>query len=186
MTKVDDLISYASLELGKPYVWGDEGPNTFDCSGLMQWVYAHVGIKLPRTAAQQQRYVTPVQGNPLPGDLIFWGNPAHHVALYLGNGRMISAPHTGATVRISDVYGAPTYGRVPGLGAALAIPVGIIGAGASSAGAIVTSLLGGAKTITLEGLFLVLGLGLIGVGVYQTVASPQIKSKLNTLGGALS
>lgn len=121
MTKVQDLITYAQAEIGKPYVFGDEGPNSFDCSGLMQWVYAKVGLKLPRTAAQQQAAAKPVSAaQALPGDLVFWGAPAHHVGLYIGGGKMIAAPHSGAKVRVQDVYGTPTYGRVAGLGTSLA------------------------------------------------------------------
>lgn len=115
MSKADQIIAYGMAEIGKPYHYGDEGPNAFDCSGLMQWIFGKAGIKLPRTAAQQQQIVTPVK-DPRPGDLIFWGSPAHHVALYLGNGRMLAAPRTGVPVRVQDVYGSPMYGRVAGAG----------------------------------------------------------------------
>lgn len=168
MTTVDDLISYASTELGKPYVYGDEGPSTFDCSGLMQWVYAHVGIRLPRTAAQQQAAVTSV-ASPQPGDLVFWGNPAHHVALYIGGGKIIAAPHTGALVQIEDVNGPgtpSTYGRVAGLGAGLAPVIGTVTGIASNIGTTVSDWLGGARTIAIEGLAVVLGLVLLGAGAY--------------------
>lgn len=125
MSKVDDLIAAARGELGSPYVYGDEGPDTFDCSGLIQFVLAQVGIQAPRTAAEQQRWATPVT-TARPGDLVFWGRPATHVGLYIGDGRMIAAPHPGARVQIQDVYGTPAgYGRVPGLGAAIAPVLGL-------------------------------------------------------------
>jgi hypothetical protein len=126
MTTADQIIAYGMQEIGKPYHFGDEGPNAFDCSGLMQWIFGKAGIQLPRTAAQQQKVATPVT-NPQPGDLVFYGAPATHVALYLGNGRMLAAPHTGANVRVQDVYGSPTYGRIAGAGTGtVASTVGLI------------------------------------------------------------
>jgi alpha-tubulin suppressor-like RCC1 family protein len=108
-------IAAARAQLGKPYLWGGTGPNAFDCSGLMVWSWAMVGIRLPRVAADQQAWATPVTAAQLrPGDLVFYGNPAHHVAMYLGNGEMIEAPYTGVPVRISPVWGGDLagFGRV--------------------------------------------------------------------------
>lgn len=133
MSRADQIIAYGLQEIGKPYHYGDEGPNAFDCSGLMQWIFGKAGIKLPRTAAQQQQVASPVS-NPQPGDLVFYGAPATHVALYLGNGRMLAAPHTGANVRVQDVYGSPTYGRIAGAGTGtVASTVGLISNPISSA-----------------------------------------------------
>ena len=73
MSTVDNLLTIARTELGKPYVYGDEGPNTFDCSGLMEYVFAQVGIHLPRVAADQQKATSRVS-SPLPGDLVFFGD----------------------------------------------------------------------------------------------------------------
>jgi hypothetical protein len=115
MSAADGIIAYGLAEIGKPYHYGDEGPNAFDCSGLMQFIFGKAGIKLPRTAAQQQSIATPTS-KPVPGDLVFYGAPATHVALYLGGGRMLAAPHTGANVRVQAVYGNPTYGRIAGAG----------------------------------------------------------------------
>ncbi|MDQ1713778.1 MAG: peptidoglycan DL-endopeptidase CwlO [Frankiaceae bacterium] len=104
-------IEAARTQLGKPYQWGAVGPESFDCSGLTGWAYRQAGLDLPRTSRQQWFAGShPDLGALLPGDLLFWGtNPAnpgsiHHVALYLGNGLMIAAPHTGANVRVQPVY----------------------------------------------------------------------------------
>jgi cell wall-associated NlpC family hydrolase len=104
-------IAAARSRLGVPYVWGATGPDAFDCSGLTQWSYAHAGIQLPRVAAQQWNSGPhPSLAQLEPGDLLFWAldvnNPAtiHHVALYIGRGMMIAAPHTGENVQIQPVY----------------------------------------------------------------------------------
>jgi len=104
-------IAAARTRLGDPYVWGATGPDTFDCSGLTQWSYAHVGVQLPRVAADQWNAGPHVPLSELePGDLLFWAtdltNPAsiHHVALYIGGGMMIAAPHTGDVVKVEPVY----------------------------------------------------------------------------------
>lgn len=179
MTLVDNVIGEASDELGKPYVYGDEGPNGFDCSGLMQYVFAKVGIQLPRTADAQYHWTKPVT-SPAPGDLIFYVDGtgrATHVTLYIGGGKMIEAPHTGANVEISTVGNlsghSRHYGRVPGLGAATAPIIGTVAAAASTVSSGVGGLLGGAQSIVYEALFGLLGLGLIGFGVYKLTASSK-------------
>lgn len=104
-------IAMARTKLGDPYVWGGTGPSTWDCSGLTQWAYGQAGIALPRVAADQWHVGTPVSLAQLePGDLLFWAtdtsDPAtiHHVAIYLGGGMMLAAPHTGDVVKIEPVY----------------------------------------------------------------------------------
>lgn len=104
-------LTAARSRLGDPYVWGATGPDTFDCSGLTQWAYAHAGVTLPRVAADQWGAGPHVAITELePGDLLFWAtdlsNPAtiHHVALYIGGGLMIAAPHTGDVVKVEPVY----------------------------------------------------------------------------------
>ncbi len=111
------VLAAASAQLGKPYVWGATGPDSYDCSGLTRWAFAAAGVALPRTAAQQ--WATgphPDLADLQPGDLLFWaGDPTdpasiHHVAVYAGAGRMIAAPHTGALVQVQPVYADGYFG----------------------------------------------------------------------------
>ncbi|MBP2032296.1 cell wall-associated NlpC family hydrolase [Clostridium algifaecis] len=98
------IVAYASNFLGVPYVWGGTSPSGFDCSGLVQYVYAHFGISLPRTSQEQQCVGTAVSRENLqPGDLVFFGSPAYHVGIYVGNGSYINAPKTGDVVKIASV-----------------------------------------------------------------------------------
>jgi cell wall-associated NlpC family hydrolase len=112
-------LAAARTRLGDPYVWGATGPDTFDCSGLTGWAYAQAGLQLPRTAAEQwYAGPHPSLAELAPGDLLFWAtdttNPAtiHHVGLYIGNGQMIAAPHTGAVVTVQPVYWTGYIGAV--------------------------------------------------------------------------
>ena len=111
------VLAVAKQQLGKPYVWGAVGPDSFDCSGFTGYAYAAAGIALPRTAAQQ--YLTgshPSLAQLTPGDLLFWAtDPSNyasieHMAMYLGNGLMIAAPHTGDVVKIERVYSTGYFG----------------------------------------------------------------------------
>ncbi|MGW4639269.1 C40 family peptidase [Sphaerisporangium sp. NPDC004334] len=103
-------LTAAASKLGRPYVWGAEGPDTFDCSGLVQWAFAQAGVRMPRVTHQQ--WVTGPQiplSQAQPGDLLFWRsdptNPGYisHVAIYWGNGKMLQAPRTGDVVKFSPV-----------------------------------------------------------------------------------
>ncbi len=103
------VLTFGCSQLGQPYVWGGNGPRAsggWDCSGLTQAAYAAAGIALPRTAADQYHATTPIPPDQLqPGDLLFYANQKdgiHHVALYLGNGKMIDAPDFGQRVRIQN------------------------------------------------------------------------------------
>ncbi|MFK0111793.1 NlpC/P60 family protein [Streptomyces sp. NPDC091217] len=104
-------INYAQGQLGLPYEWGGNGPDTgdagFDCSGLTKAAYAAAGIALPRTAQEQYDAGPHIPaGQQLkPGDLVFYGNPTdgiHHVGLYIGGGQMIDAPRPGKAIRIES------------------------------------------------------------------------------------
>lgn len=98
---VTRLIAEAKKHQGVPYRWGGTSPSGFDCSGFVQYVYRSVGINLPRVTYTQQNMGVPVSLNQLqPGDLIFRGNPSHHVGIYIGNNQYIHAPYTGTVVRI--------------------------------------------------------------------------------------
>ncbi len=108
--QVTTALTAAIGKLGRPYVWGAEGPDTFDCSGLVQWAYAQAGIKVPRVTHQQ--FVSGPQiplSEAQPGDLLFWRhdptNPGYvsHVAIYWGGGKMLHAPRTGDVVKLVPV-----------------------------------------------------------------------------------
>jgi cell wall-associated NlpC family hydrolase len=110
-------IAAARAELGKPYAWGAGGPDAFDCSGLTAWAWGAVGVGLPHNAAAQQGMGSPVnQADLQPGDLVFFGSPAYHVALYIGQGLIIHAPTTGDVVKtvplssVGDYSGATRVG----------------------------------------------------------------------------
>jgi len=96
----NEVVRYARTFLGVPYRWGGMSPRSgFDCSGLVAFVYRHVGIRLPHyTGGQFTRGRHVLRRRLRPGDLLFFG--LGHVGLYVGHGRFIHAPHTGARVRI--------------------------------------------------------------------------------------
>ena len=108
---VSVALDFARAQLGKPYVWGATGPDSFDCSGLTQAAYTAAGVRLPRVA-QDQWFAGPHVdlGAIQPGDLLFWASdtsaPAtiHHVAFYLGGGQILAAPHTGDVVKVEPLY----------------------------------------------------------------------------------
>nr|WP_242703770.1 C40 family peptidase [Enterococcus sp. 669A] len=113
--KAQDIIMSAKQYLGVPYVWGGTTPAGFDCSGLMQWVFAQNGIGIPRVSQAQQASVKEIPVSEVqPGDLVFWGRPAHHVALYIGDGYFIQAPQPGDVVKIThnSWYPFESAGRV--------------------------------------------------------------------------
>lgn len=167
MSRADQVITYGMAEIGSPYVFGNEGPSSFDCSGLMQYVFGKVGISLPRTARAQQDYAQPVSGSPRPGDLVFYGDPATHVALYLGGGRMLAAPHAGDRVKVQDVYGSPEYRRVPELGGVAGAVGAVISPVANPVTDAATSILSGVETSLRIGLVAAGGVALLVVGAWQ-------------------
>jgi len=108
-------VSLARSYTGVPYRWGGTDPSTgLDCSGLTQLVYRQLGVDLPRVAADQSRAGTEVASlaDAQPGDLVFFGEPAHHVGIYVGDGKMIDAPHTGSTVGEHSVSGYGTVSHI--------------------------------------------------------------------------
>ncbi|MFD7991014.1 C40 family peptidase [Streptomyces mexicanus] len=101
-------LAAARSALGRPYVWGANGPSGFDCSGLMQWAYAQAGVHLPRTSQEQRlagRHIPLSQARP--GDLVVYRSDASHVGMYVGHGQVIHAPHPGAPVRYDPVHMMP-------------------------------------------------------------------------------
>jgi len=110
-------LQAAYSQLGVPYVYGGASPGEgFDCSGLMMWAYAQAGISLPHPADYQRDDIQPISESQLqPGDLVFYGEPPSHVAMYAGGGQIINAPYTGEVVRMQDMYYSSkpmTFGRV--------------------------------------------------------------------------
>ncbi len=99
------VVGVAMQYLGVPYVWGGASPRGFDCSGLVMYAFAKVGISLPHSSYAQFGMGTPVSiGQLQPGDLVFFSG-ASHVGIYIGGGQFIHAPHTGDVVKISSLSG---------------------------------------------------------------------------------
>lgn len=118
-TSQQAVVDEARKYLGLPYVWGGTSITTgVDCSGLVQSVYKSLGYDLPRLSADQARSGRPIAtlADAQPGDLIAWDNSsrnngADHIAIYVGDGKMIEAAHTGTDVRLVDVPSTPDYIR---------------------------------------------------------------------------
>jgi cell wall-associated NlpC family hydrolase len=129
------VVADAEAYLGTPYVWGGERPGVgFDCSGLVQWVYAEAGISLPRVAQDQYDAGPhlPAGATLYPGDLVFFGSgpeAVEHVGIYVGNGEMIDAPYTGVDVRFDRIasvslgFVGATRPEIPNLSTGAGVPV---------------------------------------------------------------
>lgn len=116
---VRTAIRTACAQVGDPYVWGANGPDSFDCSGLTQYAYKAAGVHLTHyTGAQWNEGPAISQSEARPGDLVFFSSPSnlHHVGLYLGNGQMVHAPRAGKPVMVSSIYNMPSIAgfRRPG------------------------------------------------------------------------
>ncbi len=97
-------VAAARSKLGSPYVWAASGPSSFDCSGLTMYAWGRAGVSLPHSSRMQQGSGQRVSLSALqPGDLVFYGSPVHHVALYVGGGQVIHAPQAGDVVRYASV-----------------------------------------------------------------------------------
>ena len=139
-------IRYALDQVGKPYMWGATGPDSYDCSGLVQRSYAMAGVALPRTSREQARVGTAVElPDLLPGDLLFWAyNPSdlatvHHVAMYLGDGKIVQSPQPGEFVEVTTMWlsgyaGAVRVATGPATAALPPVPVGVPGTGITPVG----------------------------------------------------
>lgn len=98
---------FAMSQRGKMYLWGAEGPNRYDCSGLMLWAYKQVGIDLPRSSRSQYGVGKSVPFSQLQaGDLVFYGSPIHHVAMAINGSEVVHASRSGTPVKVADAAGA--------------------------------------------------------------------------------
>lgn len=108
-----DAIAYAMRQIGKPYLWGAEGPDAYDCSGLTSQAWAAAGRPVPRTSQEQWKQLPKVPVSSLrPGDLVVYFPKATHVALYIGDGLVVQAPRPGAEVKVSPLASNPLLGAV--------------------------------------------------------------------------
>ncbi|MEV0845014.1 NlpC/P60 family protein [Streptomyces sp. NPDC049954] len=106
-------VAYATAQLGKPYVWGAEGPGSFDCSGLTSQAWLAAGRAIPRTSQEQWRQLTHVDVTQMrPGDLIIYHSDASHVGMYIGGGRVIHAPRPGRNVTVAGAGSMQILGVV--------------------------------------------------------------------------
>ena len=111
------VVALAKEQVGKPYVWGATGPDKFDCSGLVQYVYQHAaGINLPRTTYDQVKVGQTVPLDQLQaGDLVFWGSETapYHVAIYIGNNQYVNSatPDQGTILQNMSSYYTPTIAK---------------------------------------------------------------------------
>jgi cell wall-associated NlpC family hydrolase len=103
-------VQTARAQIGDPYVWGATGPDSFDCSGLTSYAWKAAGVILPRTSREQYAAGVKVARSTLrPGDLVYFGSPIYHVALYIGNNMMISAPQPGDVVKYQSLDAFSDY-----------------------------------------------------------------------------
>ncbi len=101
-------VDTALAQIGDPYVYGAAGPDAFDCSGLTMYAWAAAGVSLPHASSMQPSSGTPVAISDLmPGDLVFYYSPISHVGMYIGNGQIVHAPHTGSYVQIVPLNSMP-------------------------------------------------------------------------------
>ncbi|WP_432020110.1 NlpC/P60 family protein [Streptomyces sp. 1222.5] len=106
-------VAFATAQLGKPYVWGAEGPDSFDCSGLTSQAWAAAGHPVPRTSQEQWKQLRHVDVKDMrPGDLVIYFGDASHVAMYIGDGAIIHAPRPGRSVTVAGAGSMPILGVV--------------------------------------------------------------------------
>ncbi|PZF99822.1 C40 family peptidase [Micromonospora deserti] len=107
-------VTFACAQIGKPYVWGADGPDSYDCSGLMLAAWAKAGVSLPHNAARQRRATATVsRGELRPGDLVFYYSDLHHVGMYVGGGWVVHASRAGVPVKMKKIDDGPihSFGR---------------------------------------------------------------------------
>jgi peptidoglycan DL-endopeptidase CwlO len=106
-------VQFATAQIGKPYVWGAEGPKSFDCSGLTSEAWKSAGRPIPRTSQEQWKQLPHIAVQDMrPGDLIIYFSDASHVAMYVGDGAIVHAPRPGRTVTLAGAGTMPILGVV--------------------------------------------------------------------------
>jgi peptidoglycan DL-endopeptidase CwlO len=106
-------VEYALAQVGDAYVWGAEGPDAFDCSGLTLMAWRQAGVSLPHSSSMQMSSGTPVSSSQLqPGDLVFYYSPVSHVGIYIGNGKLVHAANPSTGVEVTGVFSMPFSGAV--------------------------------------------------------------------------
>ncbi|GGS58688.1 NlpC/P60 family protein [Streptomyces griseoviridis] len=111
--RAEQAVEYATAQIGKPYVWGAEGPKSFDCSGLTSRAWAAAGHGIPRTSQEQWRRLRHVATEDIrPGDLVVYFEDASHVGMYVGDGKVVHAPRPGRSVTITGAGTMPILGVV--------------------------------------------------------------------------
>ncbi len=106
-----DVVAFAFAQLGKPYIWGADGPGSYDCSGLTLAAWRTAGRSLPHNAARQYATMAHLSRRDLrPGDLVFFYSPVSHVGVYIGGGKMIHAPEFGENIRVASIDTQPIHG----------------------------------------------------------------------------
>lgn len=107
-----EAMNEALTQIGKPYQWAGAGPNSYDCSGLVMWSYAHFGVNLPHSAAGQASYGVAVPISDIQaGDLVFFDSPIGHVGIAVSHTEMVDAPQTGQDVQVQSIWSGVTAVR---------------------------------------------------------------------------
>ncbi|GIJ22214.1 NlpC/P60 family protein [Micromonospora lutea] len=105
-----EAVTFACAQIGKPYSWGAEGPNAYDCSGLTLAAWSRAGVSLPHNAARQRRVTASVSRDALrPGDLVFYYRDLHHVGMYVGDGWVVHASRAGQPVKMKRLDSSPVH-----------------------------------------------------------------------------
>lgn len=113
-TRAEAAVDAAVGQVGTPYRWGGNSPSGFDCSGLTSWAYGEAGVTIPRASRAQHSELTSVKRSELrAGDLVFFYSPVGHVAMYIGDGKIVESPSSGKHVRVAELeHRSPIgYGR---------------------------------------------------------------------------